>query len=93
MISQTLKEMKPKKQVDLIEVYAEPNSRLAQAVINMGGTALRFTREDGDLGTYDGQCKLLRWIFEYSPKHLWLAPECLGVPGLDSINLGALKAG
>ena len=77
MISQTLKEMKPKKQVDLIEVYAEPNSRLAQAVINMGGTALRFTREDGDLGTYDGQCKLLRWIFEYSPKHLWLAPECL----------------
>eukprot|EP00435_Cladocopium_sp_Y103_P067100 s130_g29.t1 len=77
MIAEAMKNISPKKSVDLLEVYTEPDSRLAQEVKNLGGTALRFTREDGDLSTRSGQCKLLRWILEYSPKHLWLAPECL----------------
>ena len=77
MIAKVLNEVEPKAQIDLLEVYAEPDSRLAQAVQDMGGTAMRFTGNDGDLSTYDGQCKLLRWVFEHKPKHLWLAPECL----------------
>eukprot|EP00435_Cladocopium_sp_Y103_P025468 s968_g6.t1 len=77
MIAETLKSVQPKGQIDLLEVYTEPNSRLSQAVESMGGKALRFTREDGDLSTRSGQIKLLRWVFEYSPKHLWLSPDCL----------------
>eukprot|EP00435_Cladocopium_sp_Y103_P005105 s4875_g1.t1 len=77
LMTKALDEIQPKGSIDLLEVYAEPDSRLAQAVRDLGGKSMRFTREDGDLSTLSGQCKLLRWVLEYKPKHLWLAPECL----------------
>eukprot|EP00435_Cladocopium_sp_Y103_P037269 s436_g9.t2 len=77
MMAKTLQDIKPKEKVDLIEVYAEADSKLAQAVKDLGGKSLRFTRADGDLGTREGQLKLLRMVFEHQPEHLWLAPECL----------------
>ena len=68
---------KNQKQIDLLEVYASEHSKLCDSVRALGGTSLRFTKLDGDLSTYEGQLKLLIWIFEHSPKHVWLAPECL----------------
>ena len=38
-------------QIDLLEVYAQPNSKLAEEVIRQGGKAERFTFEHGDLST------------------------------------------
>ena len=64
------------KQVDLLEVYAQPNSRLSEEVIRQGGRAERFTIEHGDLSTFEGQMQLLRMIFRLRPKNIWVAPEC-----------------
>ena len=64
------------KRIDLLEVYTEHDSRMAKAVIQKGGTAKRFTKEDGDLSTYPGQVALLKKLFLYQPRHVWLAPEC-----------------
>ena len=64
------------KQVDLLEVYAQPNSRLAEEVGKHGGIAVRFTRDHGDLSTFEGQVHLLRMICRLRPKHIWVAPEC-----------------
>ena len=41
-----------------------------------GGTAKRFTMEDGDLSTFEGQLKLLKKVFLWKPKRVWMAPEC-----------------
>ena len=64
-------------QIDLLEVYASPNSRLVEAVRQIGGKAERFTFEHGDLSTEAGRKELLRTIDRLKPKHLWMAPECL----------------
>ena len=64
------------KQVDLLEVYAQPNSRLSEEVIRQGGRAERFTIEHGDLSTFEGQMQLLRMISRLRPKNIWVAPEC-----------------
>ena len=64
------------KQIDLLEVYAQPNSRLAEEVQKKGGRVMRFTKEHGDLSTYEGQVALIRMIAAYKPKHVWVAPEC-----------------
>ena len=64
------------KQLDLLEVYAYPNSVLTETAIAAGLHAKRFTKEDGDLDTHAGRIKLLSWIVLYRPKHVWMAPEC-----------------
>ena len=63
--------------IDLLEVYASPNSRLVEAVRQKGGKAERFTIEHGDLSTDAGRKELLRTIDRLKPRHLWMAPECL----------------
>ena len=62
--------------IDLLEVYAQPDSHLAEEVIALGGKAARFTREHGDLATFSGQMELLRMIICLRPKNVWVAPEC-----------------
>ena len=62
--------------IDLLEVYASDSSRLTSEVIRQGGRAKRFTQQDGDLSTFEGQCKLLKMIIRYRPKHICLAPAC-----------------
>ena len=63
-------------QVDLLEVYCEPNSQLAQQVNARGGRATRFSMTDGDLSTPHGVQKLWTWVLMYEPRHIWVAPEC-----------------
>ena len=64
------------KGIDLLEVFAYPNSRLTQAIVAMGGQAQRVTREDCDLSTPDGQRKLVDLVYKLRPQHIFVAPEC-----------------
>ena len=61
---------------DLLEIYAYPDSRLTEAINEMGGHAQRFTRQDGDLSTTAGQRQLYELLQRTQPKHIWMAPEC-----------------
>lgn len=63
-------------QIDLLEVYADPNSPLTDAINRRGGRALRFTKQDGDLATSQGQNKLWSWMNKYQPKEVRVAPDC-----------------
>lgn len=65
-----------KKGMTLLEVYADSNSRLREMVLKLGGKAERFTREDGDLSTVEGQRKFLQLIHRIKPEHVWMAPKC-----------------
>ena len=65
-----------KKGIDLLEVFAYPNSRLTEAVQDMGGQARRVTREDCDLATPAGQRYLMNLVYELKPEHIFVAPEC-----------------
>ena len=63
-------------QIDLLEVYAQPDSHLVEEVRKAGGKAERFTKLHGDLSTFEGQVELLTTILRLQPKHIWMAPEC-----------------
>ena len=63
------------RQIDLLEAYAQQNSKLAEEVIRQGGTAERLTFEHGDLSTFQGKVQLLQMICRLRPKHIWVAPE------------------
>ena len=75
-----------KSRVFLLEIYANPNSPLTEAVQQMGHRALRFTKQDGDLSTFSGRHKLWSWIEMYQPEHVWLAPECGPWGGWNRLN-------
>ena len=77
-------------QLDLLEIYAYPDSRLTEAINEMGGHAQRFTRQDGDLSTPAGQRRLYELLQRTQPKHIWMAPNAVcGVPGRTSMVLEA----
>ena len=61
--------------IDLLEVYAQADSRLVEEVRKAGGKTERFTKLHGDLSTFEGQVKLLVMILRLKPKHIWMAPE------------------
>ena len=63
-------------QLDVLEVYAYPNSQLTEVAQACGLRAKRFTLEDGDLRTSEGRANLLFMIMLYRPKHVWMSPEC-----------------
>ena len=63
-------------QLDLLEVYAYPNSQLTEVAQACGLKAKRFTFEDGDLQTSEGRTNLLFTLLLHQPKHVWLSPEC-----------------
>ena len=62
--------------LDLLEIYCEPDSNLTKVITEMGMKAKRFTRQDGDLGTAEGQAKLWEMIHREQPRNIWVAPEC-----------------
>ena len=76
------------KPIDLLEVYAQPNSRLAEEVRKQRGRSERFTKEHGDLATFQGQLQLIRMIFRLRPKHIWVAPECFPWCAWNRFNAG-----
>ena len=78
----------PSRPVDLLEVYCEPNSQLTQQVTKLGGCALRFTIQDGDLRTSEGINKLWMWVHMYEPRNIWVAPECKFWGSFSRFNMG-----
>ena len=62
--------------LDLLEVYAYPESNLTTVAQQCGMKAERFTIEDGDLSTSSGRSDLLATIILRKPSHIWLSPEC-----------------
>ena len=74
--------------IDLLEVYASENSRLTEQINSMGGKAMRFTKEHGDLGTPAGQRALLEVIDRTQPRHIWVAPECGPWCAWSRFNMG-----
>ena len=70
------KSLHKSEQLDILEVYAFPNSMLTTVAQEHGLRARRFTYEDGDLSTSTGRGALFHIIKTQRPKHIWLAPEC-----------------
>ena len=62
--------------LDVLEIYAYPNSQLTSVAQSSGLHAERFTFEDGDLSTVAGRVKLLTTVLLKQPRHVWLAPDC-----------------
>ena len=62
-------------QLDLLEIYVESDSRLTDQVQRLGGRAQRFTIDDGDLATADGQRKLWDCLQCTQPRHVWMSPS------------------
>ena len=77
----------PHRQCVLLEIYADLNSPLTNAVQAMGHFALRFTRQDGDLSTTEGQRKLWQLIDKHQPLNIWVAPECGPWGGWSRLNM------
>ena len=73
--------------LDLLEVYCGPSSQLTFHVNKMGGRAMRFSYNDGDLKTTEGIQKLWLWIYMYEPRHIWLAPECRLYGKFSTLNM------
>ena len=61
--------------LDLLEIYALPDSRLTTEVNNLGGRAKRFTYQDGDLSSPQGQQQLWELIERTQPRHIWVTPD------------------
>ena len=62
--------------LNFLEIYCEPNSQLVRVAQMYGLSAKRFTFEDGDLSTFEGQAKLWQIVEEEQPDHIWASPEC-----------------
>ena len=71
----------------LLEIYANKNSPLTEAVQRLGYKAVRFTKEDGDLATFSGRQKLWGLIEKLQPEHIWMAPECGPWSGWNRLNM------
>ena len=63
-------------QLDVLEIYANPDSRLTETVNQLGGRAQRFTAADGDLATSEGQRALWDLLQRTQPRHVWASPDC-----------------
>ena len=74
--------------IDLLEVYCDTESQLTKQVNLLGGRAVRFTKQDGDLGTSSGQKKLWSWIYLLEPRNIWVAPECKLWGNFSRFNMG-----
>ena len=77
----------PRKPCILLEVYADSNSPLTDAMNHLGYFAIRFTRKDGDLSTTEGRKALWKLIDEHQPLNIWVAPECGPWGGWNRLNM------
>ena len=65
-----------KERLDILEVYCFPDSQLTRVANQLGLRAKRFTLQDGDLRTAEGQASLWRIIEAHRPRHIWASPDC-----------------
>ena len=72
--------------LDLLEIGLPSDSRLTAVVLSLGGQAKRFTREDGDLRSPEGQQRLWQMVQETQPRHIWFTPEGRHWSAWSSLN-------
>ena len=65
-----------KERLDILEVYCFPDSQLTRVANHLGLKAKRFTLQDGDLRTAEGQASLWKIIDTHRPRHIWASPDC-----------------
>ncbi|CAK0846211.1 unnamed protein product [Prorocentrum cordatum] len=72
---------------DLLEVCTPPKSRLSQAVIDLGGAALRAGVHSGfDMATETGVRRLTLWIRQRRPRRIVMSPPCTADCQLQNWN-------
>ena len=68
-----------KEGLDILEIYCYPDSQLTRVATQMGLKVQRFTIQDGDLRTPEGQAALWNIIETRQPKNIWgiwASPDC-----------------
>ena len=60
----------------LLEVFCSPNSPLTHQMNQLGRSAHRFGRAEGDLETVSGRAKLFSLVARHRPRHIWVSPDC-----------------
>ena len=74
--------------LDILEVYCYPDSQLSRIASQMGLKVLRFSNQDGDLRTPEGQAALWNIIETRQPKHIWASPDCKYWGNFSRRNMG-----
>ena len=74
-------------QLDILEVYAYPDSQLTEVATACGLKAKRFTKEDGDLSTPEGRTSLIMHVFVVSSQELVAVSRVCSVVCLEPIQL------
>ena len=80
-----------KERLDILEIYCYPNSHLTQIASQMGLKTRRFTIQDGDLRTPEGQNKLWQILETQQPTHIWASPDCKFWGNFSRRNMGRSK--
>ena len=70
------KESGAQRKLNLLEIYCEEDSQLVRVANMYGLASRRFTINDGDLSTPEGQNRLWKIVEEQQPDHIWASPEC-----------------
>ena len=82
---------KSKERLDILEIYCFPDSQLTQTARQLGLKARRFTLQDGDLRTPEGQERLWQIIETQRPRHIWASPDCKLWGNFARRNMGRSK--
>ena len=59
---------------DVLEVFC--SSKLTHQILQLGGQAKRFGRDQGDLMTPEGRRELFAIVLKHRPRHVWVSPAC-----------------
>ena len=62
--------------IDVVEVFCSPESTLTEQVNHLGGKAIRFGLNQGNLQSAEGRNKLFGIVCRHRPKHVWVSPTC-----------------
>ena len=74
--------------LDILEIYCEANSQITHQAQKLGLKARRFTFQDGDLATKEGQDALWKVLEEERPREVWMAPDCKYWGNFSRRNMG-----
>ena len=80
-----------KERLDILEIYCFPDSQLTQTAHQLGLKARRFTLQDGDLRTPEGQERLWQIMETQRPRHIWASPDCKLWGNFARRNMGRSK--
>ena len=65
-----------KGRIHLLEVFCSADSNLTHQVNMLGGKAIRFGLNQGDLHTTEGRARFFELLCSHCPEHVWVSPVC-----------------